>query len=71
MTLATITNGENIYIQSHEGDSILYPFEFDECLFNCITGAPRLHSYDNYQILLNHIRRANLDAFWSRAKDTV
>jgi hypothetical protein len=71
VTLAPSPNEENNYMQAREGDSLFGPFECDECLFHCITGAPSLRSNDNHQRLLNHIRRANLDAFWSRAKDTI
>jgi hypothetical protein len=71
VTLAPSPNEENNYMQAREGDSLFCPFECDECLFHRITGVPSIRSNDNHQRLLDHIRRANLDAFWSRAKDTV
>ena len=71
VTMAPIPNEENNYIQAHKGGSLFCPYECDECSFHRITGSPSLCPNINHQRLLNHIRRANLDAFWPRAKGTV
>ena len=71
VTLAPIPNEENNHIQAHRRYSIFCPFECDECLFNCITGASSLHLHENHQRILDQIIRTNLDAFWLHKKDTV
>ena len=59
------------YNEARNGDHIMTPFECDYCIFIKLRGH-----YPNYQnhsdrLLLGCIRRANLDAFWSRSSATV
>merc|ERR1712071_640350 len=53
------------------GDHILVPFECDQCIFWKLKGCYPNHSNYQDKLLLDCIRQANLDAFWSRATSTV
>ena len=57
--------------EARNGDHALTPFECDFCIFRKLKG--RNPNQDNHQdkLLLVHIRRMNLDAFWARARSTV
>jgi hypothetical protein len=59
------------YLQARPGDSLFCPFECDDCVFFRITGGPSHPHNRQHQNLLDHIRRTNLDAFWSRAPGTI
>jgi hypothetical protein len=59
------------YLQARPGDSLFCPFECDDCVFFRITGGPSHPNNRQHQNLLDHIRRTNLDAFWSRAPGTI
>ena len=53
------------------GDGLFVPFECDYCIFHKLRGTdPKLNSPTD-DMLMAHIRRANLDSFWSRASSTV
>jgi hypothetical protein len=53
-------------MDARAGDHLFCPFECDGCSFHRLRGeAPDGRSHQD-QILLSYIRRANLDAFWSR-----
>jgi len=47
------------------------PFECDRCIFHKLRGEPPNPEAERDKLLLACIRRANLDAFWSRSSDTV
>ena len=59
------------YLEAREGNALMTPFECDVCVFR------RLRFHDpNFKrqqdfLLLKLIRKATLDAFWSRAWSTV
>ena len=59
------------YCKARNGDHILTPFECDLCIFRKLRKVNP--DYNNYsdKLLLGCIRRANLDAFWSRSSSTV
>jgi hypothetical protein len=58
-------------MQARPGDHLFCPFECDFCTFFRLRG----HSPQRYEsgddALLSYIRRANLDAFWSRRPSTI
>jgi hypothetical protein len=49
----------------------MVPFECDECIFRKLRKVDPLPRDPQDDLLLACIRRMNLDAFWSRAQDTV
>lgn len=58
-------------MKARNGDHLMIPFECDNCIFWKLTR--RVPDCGNYQdsLLLNCIRRANFDSFWSRSSKTV
>jgi hypothetical protein len=62
---------EKFYLHARPADSIFCPFECDECSFYRLTGCPSQIDNEMHQHLLAYIRRANLDAFWSRSIHTL
>ena len=53
------------------GDHLICPFLCDLCIFRIVRREnPQPQSHKD-QVLLSHIRRVNLDAFWSRSRSTV
>jgi hypothetical protein len=69
--IAPSPSEEKFYFQARAGDSTFCPFECDECFFFRLTGSASQHELLKHQTLLDLIRRANLDAFWSRAPRNV
>ena len=59
------------YQEAREGDALLTPFECDLCVFRRLRGKDPVLGRQQDRFLLDLIRRANLDAFWSRARSTV
>ena len=59
------------YKEARDGDSLLTPFECDVCVFRKLRGLEPDWGAQYNLFLLDLIRRANLDAFWSRARSTV
>jgi hypothetical protein len=59
------------YIKARNGDHLLVPFECDLCIFRKLRKTDPLPSNPPDDLLLACVRRMNLDAFWSRAQDTV
>jgi hypothetical protein len=59
------------YLQAPPGDSLFCPFYCDYCVFFRITGGPNHRHNRQHQHLLDHIRRTNIDAFWSCAPGTI
>jgi hypothetical protein len=56
---------------ARDGDHMLVPFECDLCIFRKLKSRNPLPGNQQDTLLLACLRRANLDAFWSRAKSTV
>jgi hypothetical protein len=59
------------FLHARPGDSLFCPIECNESLFFRITGGPSHIDNHQHQNLLDHIRFITLDAFWSRAPDTI
>ena len=62
---------EGDYLRGRNGDHLMCPFECDTCVFRKLRGVDPRSSSVNDNLLMTFIRRANLDAFWSRASSTV
>jgi hypothetical protein len=62
---------EKNYLHARPANSILCPFECDESSLYRLTGCPSQIDNKIHQYLLDCIRRAILDAFWSRSLDTL
>lgn len=59
------------FITGRDGDHLMCPFQCDECHFlNIMSRRPVPDKAEDVR-MLNAIRRANLDAFWSREPPTV
>jgi hypothetical protein len=54
-----------------DGDHLMIPFECDLCVFRKLKGRNPIPTSHEDKLLSACIRRANLDAFWSRAKSTA
>ena len=59
------------YKEGRNGDSLMTPFECDVCIFRKLKGREFNLKNSKDTLLLDLIRRANLDAFWARARSTV
>jgi hypothetical protein len=67
----TAPGEENDFVSARPGDHLFCPFECDSCaFFRLKRNLPRPESRTD-SLLLTYIRRANLDAFWSRRPGTV
>jgi hypothetical protein len=62
---------EEDFLHARAGDHLFCPFECDYCAFFKLMGAEPDESRRDDALLLTYIRRANLDAFWSRRPSTV
>ena len=61
---------KNRFMCARKGDSFVTMFQCEQCHFQNIKGKdPCMGTVD--EKLLQYIRRANLDAFWSRESSTV
>jgi hypothetical protein len=56
---------------ARRGDDLMVQFECDWCVFKKLRGKIPDHTLQQDIMLMACIRRANLDAFWSRAGSTV
>ena len=56
---------------ARNGDHLLIPFECDLCIFRKLRRTEPIDSSHKDNILLECIRRANIDALWSRESSTV
>jgi hypothetical protein len=54
-----------------DGDHLLVPFECDLCIFRKLKSRNPIPGDQQDLLMLACVRRANLDAFWSRAKSTA
>lgn len=61
----------NPYHHARDGDHLITPFECDTCIFWKLKARIPNRNSPQDDLLLACIRRANLDAFWSRASGTV
>ena len=61
----------NDYHEARNGDHVITPFECDTCIFRKLRKRSPDKEREQDKLLLLMIRRANLDAFWSRARSTV
>lgn len=59
------------YILARKGDHVACPFQCDLCIFRVLRKLEPDAGSHSDRLLLACIRRANLDAFWSREKRTV
>ena len=62
---------ESDYLHARNGDHTLVPFECDLCIFRKLRKCSPDPSYAPDKLLLDCIRRMNLDSFWSRTTETV
>jgi hypothetical protein len=64
---------EDRFEVARPGDHLLCPFKCELCLFRNIQGRSPLFGEGKLSgvVLLRALRRANLDAFWSREPNTV
>lgn len=62
---------ENDFLLARGGDHLFCPFECDFCCFFRLKGTTPVVGNHVDGLLLKYIRRANLDAFWSRRPGTV
>ena len=62
---------EKDYEEARDGDHLVTTFQCDLCIFRRILNTDPDPSSRTDEALLAHIRRANLDAFWSRARGTI
>jgi hypothetical protein len=68
----TRRQAKNEFHSARNGDHLMVPFECDYCIFAKLRGSGEgAVNTDKDALLLACIRRANLDAFWSRATSTV
>lgn len=67
-----IAPGEEMdFLQGRSGDHLFCPFECDFCAFHRMRGHSPVKGDKTDDSLMNYIRRANLDAFWSRRPGTI
>ena len=60
-----------MFLKGRDGDHLMCPFECDLCVFHKLKKRDPNSNSEADKVLLAYIRRANLDAFWSRASSTV
>jgi hypothetical protein len=63
--------GGNEFLRARPGDHLFCLFECDSCAFFRLKPKPLDPKSHIDSLLLIYIRRANLDAFWSRGSGTV
>lgn len=67
-----VTGEEDIrFRQGRKGDHLMVPFQCKVCHFRNILKRNPIEGYHTDTQLLGYMRRASLDAFWSRASSTV
>ena len=60
------TRESNHFNQARPGDSVLAPFQCDDCCFSNLFLRDANRNSPGYQLILDLVRRANLDLFWGR-----
>ena len=61
----------NDFEEARNGDNLICPFLCDLCIFHVVRHTEPNPLSHKDKVLLSHIRRINLDAFWSRSTSTV
>jgi hypothetical protein len=56
---------------ARNGDHLMLTFQCELCHFRNIQGKDPMAGNKKHEDLMVHIRRCNLDAFWSREKGSV
>ena len=59
------------FLVARDGDHLMVPFQCELCLFRNLHEREPLPGSNQDRMLLDFLRRANLDAFWSRESSTV
>ena len=59
------------FLQARPGDHLMVLFQCETCHFRNLTQKNPMASHPGHQDCLLHIRRCNLDSFWSRESSTV
>ena len=62
---------KNRFKEARDGDHLMNLFQCDDCHLYNMVGRKRILGYSPDDLALLCIRRANLDAFWSRERSTV
>ena len=65
------TDDKERFLVGRQGDNFLMPFQCDLCQFRNLQDRDPVHTHIGDTLLLEFIRRVNLDAFWSRETSTV
>jgi hypothetical protein len=67
----TVEGDESRFRCARNGDHLMCPFQCDLCHFRNVQGRDPIPGLPKDKLLLQCIRRATLDAFWSRESSTV
>ena len=59
------------FLQARPGDHLMVPFQCETCHFRNLTTNDPVVGHPGHQDCLLHIRRCNLDSFWSRESTTI
>ncbi len=62
---------EDLFMTARPGDTLMTPFQCELCHFRNIKGRNPYEHNERDMLAMNVMRRANLDAFWSRTSGTV
>ena len=66
-----IKKEDSRFLAGRDGDDLLQPFQCDLCWFRNLQKHNPIPHHPKDDLLLAHIRRVNLDLFWSRAPKMV
>ena len=61
----------NRFLEARNGDHLVCSFQCDSCLFLMLKGRTPITDNTKDEFLLRCLRRANLDAFWTREPSTI
>ena len=67
----TVEGDEERFKSGRNGDSLMCPFQCDLCHYRNIQGQDPIPGLGKDKLLLQCIRRASIDAFWSQESSTV
>jgi hypothetical protein len=62
---------EKRFMEARPGDHLMTPFQCDLCHFRNMMGRNPVLTLWSDREILEYVRRANLDAFWSREVSTI